>query len=333
MEKLIGLILTLLVLTYSYGAMANTQLDIKFDADKLRTAWVDLPNNYTSLKKYPVVIMLHGGGGNGEQARKMTGFDDIGDHEGFITVYPYGHPTVGLSVFRSDSQEAQSMIWAGGPCCGEGIQDDVRFLDVMLTTVIRTYNADKKRIYMVGHGNGGMMAYRYVCAHPEKIAALAVNSGPASFVKCDKAKRPVPILNLHGTSDECIRMGVGESCKSCVSRLIGGPVMYGKNVCKPVGDTLKVWADQYECVGQPAPKMETDLVECTVWDQCKGGTSITACSVKGGGHNWPGGNNDPELCKIRSPQRCEDWTKMVGPVSEFGATRFIWEFLKSHQLP
>ena len=38
----------------------------------------------------PVVIVLHGGGGNAENAVRMTGFDRIAARDGIIAVYPDG---------------------------------------------------------------------------------------------------------------------------------------------------------------------------------------------------------------------------------------------------
>ena len=38
----------------------------------------------------PLVLVLHGGGGNAENAEQMTGFTEKARKEGFIVVYPEG---------------------------------------------------------------------------------------------------------------------------------------------------------------------------------------------------------------------------------------------------
>ena len=38
----------------------------------------------------PLVIMLHGGGGNSENGLTMSGFNTLAEREGFVAVYPEG---------------------------------------------------------------------------------------------------------------------------------------------------------------------------------------------------------------------------------------------------
>ena len=43
-----------------------------------------------SSLRVPLVLVLHGGGGNGVNAEEMTGFTEKAVKEGFIVVYPEG---------------------------------------------------------------------------------------------------------------------------------------------------------------------------------------------------------------------------------------------------
>jgi polyhydroxybutyrate depolymerase len=40
----------------------------------------------------PLVLVLHGAGGNGPNVMAMTGFDEKAEEEGFIAVFPEGTP-------------------------------------------------------------------------------------------------------------------------------------------------------------------------------------------------------------------------------------------------
>ena len=53
-----------------------------------RTAIVHRPGGLASGA--PLVIVLHGAYGSGEQTRSATGWDALADREGFVVAYPNG---------------------------------------------------------------------------------------------------------------------------------------------------------------------------------------------------------------------------------------------------
>src|SRR5260370_8372672 len=57
-----------------------------------RTFIVHVPPGFDGKSKVPVVFMLHGAGGSGENAIPETGWDVKSDREGFIAVFPDGTP-------------------------------------------------------------------------------------------------------------------------------------------------------------------------------------------------------------------------------------------------
>src|SRR5690606_2690238 len=44
----------------------------------------------TPADRVPLVVVLHGRGGNGPSTADLTGFDEVADENGFIVVYPTG---------------------------------------------------------------------------------------------------------------------------------------------------------------------------------------------------------------------------------------------------
>src|SRR5438270_78276 len=96
----------------------------------------------------PLVVMLHGGFGNGAQAERAYGWDQLADTSKFVVAYPDG-------VNRAWNVN-------GGGCCGkpgqEGI-DDVAFITAAVGDIGKNVNIDAFRVYATGMSNGGIMSY------------------------------------------------------------------------------------------------------------------------------------------------------------------------------
>jgi polyhydroxybutyrate depolymerase len=85
-ELLTFTILIVLSISASCGDSKNT---IIVDGVE-REYYVHAPESYDGSEPVPLVLALHGGGGNAEKMDKLTGFNDVADREGFIVVYPEG---------------------------------------------------------------------------------------------------------------------------------------------------------------------------------------------------------------------------------------------------
>jgi len=55
-----------------------------------RTYKVHVPPSYNKYSPTPVIINLHGGGGNADRQIDMSKMNDTSDKEGFIVIYPDG---------------------------------------------------------------------------------------------------------------------------------------------------------------------------------------------------------------------------------------------------
>src|SRR5205085_1985187 len=67
------------------------------------------------------------------------------------------------------------------------------------------YSVDPRRIFVVGHSNGGFMAYRMACDHSDTVAAIVSVAGAMydDARKC-RAAHPVSVLQVHGPPDNVI---------------------------------------------------------------------------------------------------------------------------------
>ncbi|HEU5370452.1 MAG TPA: PHB depolymerase family esterase, partial [Ktedonobacterales bacterium] len=125
-----------------------------------RTYQGHLPSSYDGVKALPLVLALHGHGGDGQGMLRLTHLNRIADQHGFIVVYPDGY----------------QKSWADGRGATEADQagvDDVGFLSALIDALANQYKVDQKRVYVTGISNGGFMSERLACDLSNKVAAVA----------------------------------------------------------------------------------------------------------------------------------------------------------------
>src|SRR5690606_11379293 len=61
------------------------------------------------------------------------------------------------------------------------------------------------QVFVLGHSNGGYMAYRMACERADAITAIASLAGNASSMpEACTPSRPVNVVHLHGTADDTV---------------------------------------------------------------------------------------------------------------------------------
>src|SRR5262245_35584191 len=94
-----------------------------------RSYAVHVPPGATDSRPMPLVIVLHGGAGNGAGAATQTGFSREADRSGFVVAYPDG--TDRPRPFLNALGKPGLLTWNAGGCCGYAMEnriDDVAFL-------------------------------------------------------------------------------------------------------------------------------------------------------------------------------------------------------------
>lgn len=275
-------------------------------------------------KKWPVVIALHGGGGNAEGMRRKTRLTKLGAGRTFIAVHPEGvaKKTLGKKL----------CTWNAGSCCGlarkENV-DDVGFLSALIDLLVKKHGADPGRVYVTGHSNGGMMAYRLACEIPGKIAAIAPVGAPVREDTCVAESR-MPILIIHGDQDDCGNFAGGEDCGGCFQRFLGLPVR-GDNSgpCDPVPDHVVRWRRAQGCSGKVKNTRRGPLRR-TAYRGCK--APVVLDVIRGHGHGWPGVKQNESVAPCRKRPKgflCRRWLKVMGAyVDGYSASAAAWKFFK-----
>jgi polyhydroxybutyrate depolymerase len=265
---------------------------------RTRTYLVHLPASYSKNKTWPVVLVFHGGGGNGEQMAKMTGFSRKADQEGFIAVYPNG---TGL-------WQSRFLTWNSGNCCAwayENRIDDVGFIRALIGQLKKDYPVDDRRVYATGISNGGMMSYRLACELSDRIVAIGPVAG-AQNTDCKPAK-PVSVIILHGTADLHVLYKGGAPLRMADVR--------NPRVDRPVSEAVAFWLKHNRCRENPSTEKK-GMVVIENYVDCSAGTAVTLYTLMEEGHTWPGGTK---------------WAVWADePSREVAATDVIWEFFKNH---
>lgn len=264
-----------------------------------RSYFVHVPAGSDGTTPLPVVLALHGAFSTARKFERESGLSLLADREGFLVVYPQG---IGLGdLFRH---------WNSGHCCGKARKmnlDDVGFALGAVDDAARRNPVDRSRLYVVGHSNGGMLAYRIAAERPEIVAAVAAVSATIGGVPAanepewtvPRPARPVPVLALHGRADENVPYDGGRAAKS-----------RGKSSTISVTRSVGRWVDADGCdPGAQVEMMNGGRVERQSWSGCGDGAEVVLYSLDGWGHDWPKADS----------------------LGGFDATATIWRFFERHR--
>lgn len=283
----------------------QTPLQLTVDG-RARTGLIVVPRSYTGKLRVPLVIVLHGAGGNALNGMETGKWMLKAEQEGFIVVGLQGTPA---RPNLPESPLINPNIWNDGRTdLNAAIRriDDVAFVSAAIDALISRAAIDEDRVYVTGFSNGAGMTFRVGAELSDRVAAIA----PASshlFVTVDKLSRPVSMILFAGTADPLnpFNGGIGRS-------------PWGTQQVPPFADSWKAWAAGLHCTGAPVQIYQKAGVTGSAYTQCDGGAEAQFYTVEGMGHAWAGGRNFlPE--------------SIIGKTSDaIDETNVIWEFFVRH---
>jgi polyhydroxybutyrate depolymerase len=272
-----------------------------------RTAHVHVPKGYSPSEKPPLVLMLHGAGGNGQQALEHDHWITMSDKAGFIVVAPDGLPALPR---QPPNFVSNPPVWNSGQLRPRGPRaaiDDVAFIRQLLDDLEKAIPYNPRQVYCTGHSNGGGMTFRLGAELSDRFTAIATVAGMIA-VEDPKPKKPLPTLYILGTRDPLMPMNGGE-----VTLPWGGTRQN-----PPVADQLAKWARAIGCEAEPKEVSDQKGIKRLRYPTASGGPELTVIYLEGHGHQWPGGKRSLPEGKI-------------GPItSELDATEEIWKFFAEH---
>ncbi|HTI67512.1 MAG TPA: PHB depolymerase family esterase [Caulobacteraceae bacterium] len=123
--------------------------------------YVKTPASYRTGQSLPVVISLHGGLFPAWMYLSQIRMHEVGEREGFITVYLNG--TGNFWDFTTPASP------------------DIQAIQNVIDETVVKYGADRSRIYMQGFSFGSGMTHVEGLLHPKLFAAISPNSGIGDF--------------------------------------------------------------------------------------------------------------------------------------------------------
>jgi len=270
-----------------------------------RSYILHVPTGYDGTRALPLVIMLHGGFGDGAGAARFYGWSEKADAEGFLVAYPDG-------VNRA---------WNAGHCCGRPQRvdvDDVGFLAAMIDDIKSDVAVDAKRIFATGMSNGAMMSHRLAAVRPDLIAAIGPVAGSVGGQTSASAAvevppvpdSPVAVMIIHGTEDQHVLYEGGET----IAGFVRGRIDLS------VAESVQFWVGANGASPTPVvePNTAGDVIKETHAAQGNY-ADVVLFKVIGQGHAWPGGIKPRLVADV--------------PSTSLDATDELWAFFAAHPKP
>lgn len=154
-------------------------------------------------RQAPLVIVLHGGLSSAERVQGVLPLFDEAARSGFRVAY--------LDGTLEGRPRANRRTWNAGDCCSEARDqgvNDVGYISDVISTLVGQGLTTSRQVYLVGHSNGAMMAYRFACTRPDMIGGVIGLAGVLVIPSCPNSAG-VRILHVHGLEDNLVPIGGG----------------------------------------------------------------------------------------------------------------------------
>ena len=201
-----------------------------------------VPSNYDGSRPYPLVVVLHGGGGDENGVFENSTLRDVAEARRVVLVAPLGYSRFGgfgdiypVMLSKAVAQQARELKTRsaqagaadkpGAPARPDqpAAPDDIVEVpanqliearagqlseqDVMnvVSRVEAEYWTDPRRVYLMGNSMGGIGTTYLAAKYPEVWAAIAPSDGPiaAAGYPFDRLRTyKVAALFIHGEKDE-----------------------------------------------------------------------------------------------------------------------------------
>ena len=260
--------LTFLILLFCFIVNARAAETVRYTMKyrgEVRTYWLYVPEGASPAT--PLVLVLHGYGGSAEGY--CPAMLEVAEREGFAVCYPQGE------------RDAKGKTgWNVGYDVQQGLErDDVGFVKALVKHLRKKHGIGKDNVFMSGMSNGGEMTYFMAYRYPDLFRAYATIAGLTMqwAYKEWKAKKPVPLMEVHGTADKT-SMWEGDPEDT------GG---WGAYIAVPAA--VGYWAAQARCTHEETTTLPLKGEHPVVLHRYLGGDDgieVRLYEVQGAKHSW-----------------------------------------------
>ena len=193
------------------GFLARTYTNARHEVMPYR---LFVPIGYDKAKAYPLVIWLHGAGGEGEDnVAQIENDQTLGTHTWTRPEVQAKHP-----AFVLVPQTVGPWATEAGP----SLSDPERLVTEVLASVESEYTVDAKRVYVTGQSNGGYGVWDLITKRPNLFAAAIPICGGGNVSLAYRAAN-MPIWAFHGDSDKTIPVTESRQMIAAIRKVGGTP--------------------------------------------------------------------------------------------------------------
>ena len=218
-----------------------------------RTYRLFVPPGYDGRTSLPLVLDMHGSGGNSGGQAATSRFEALAASEGFlVATLQAGAEGNRWNVPDTDARP-----------------DDVRYVADVIDHVAAQVCTDRTRVYATGFSGGARMSSLLACRLNDRIAAIAPMAGLRWPGPCEG--RAIPVLTFHGLADP----------QNTYDGHVEGR---GGEWVESVPDALAGWAKHNGCDGEPKLDDPPGLLSTLSYSGCD--ADVRLVRIDGLAHRW-----------------------------------------------
>ena len=217
-----------------------------------RTYRLFVPPGYDGRTRLPLVLDLHGSGGNAAGQARNSGLETVAASERFL-----------VATLQGENNRWNVPVQ-------DGRADDVAYVSDVIDHVAARACADLARVYMTGFSGGGRMTSLAACRLGSRLAAVAPVSALRWPGPCDGPR--VPVLTFHGLADP-------------QNPYDGHAAGRGAEWLESVPEALAGWARHNGCRGDAILDDPPGPLSTMRYDGC-GDAEVRMIRIDGLGHTW-----------------------------------------------
>ena len=171
---------------------------------QIRQYLMHTPRGWDQRQTIPLLIALHGGGGNAAQFQRYAGFDTLADRFNFAVIYPnalHRH----WNDERGDLHLGHKLDHA----------NDIGFIQALVDSLTKHTPIGGQKVILTGISNGGIMSIKLACQNPQQYSGIAPVAASMAMTEFKQLQTQLPkalpeMLLINGTADPLVPYYGGE---------------------------------------------------------------------------------------------------------------------------